>query len=132
MSLLILYVYIYIMCGLSTCRCPLVAALPFNARMRRSRIGELEAANVRAAAQQTADSLLLQFQRQGFADAQGAAERCLRTSLELLGAKDFGKELGRPQVLVPPDEFKNPSSFLRLGAFTVGSRGRGGCMETLR
>ncbi|CAE7233235.1 unnamed protein product [Symbiodinium natans] len=34
---------------------------------RSSRISELEAANVRAAAQQTADSLLLQFQRQGAA-----------------------------------------------------------------
>lgn len=34
-------------------------------RWTRSRISQLEAANVRAAAQQTADSLLLQFQRQG-------------------------------------------------------------------
>lgn len=36
-----------------------------RARWTRSRISQLEAANVRAAAQQTADSLLLQFQRQG-------------------------------------------------------------------
>ena len=70
---------------------------------------------MRAAAQQTADSLLLQFQRQGFAEPHGAAERCLQTSLELLGSKEhFGKDFGRPQVLVPPDEFKNPSTFLRV------------------
>ena len=38
----------------------------------RSRISQLEAANVRAAAQQTADSLLLQFQRQGWCGGRAA------------------------------------------------------------
>jgi len=87
----------------------------------RSRISQLEAANVRAAAQQTADSLLLQFQRQGFADPHHAAAQCLQRSLELLGSsakepfgplEDFSQR--GPQALVAPDEFKNPSTFLRV------------------
>ncbi|CAK9044743.1 Peptidyl-prolyl cis-trans isomerase FKBP62 (PPIase FKBP62) (70 kDa peptidyl-prolyl isomerase) (FK506-binding protein 62) (AtFKBP62) (Immunophilin FKBP62) (Peptidylprolyl isomerase ROF1) (Protein ROTAMASE FKBP 1) (Rotamase) [Durusdinium trenchii] len=91
----------------------------------RSRISQLEAANVRAAAQQTADSLLLQFQRQGFADPHNAASQCLQSALELLsphrkptkdpfGAlKDDFPQRG-VQALVAPEEFKNPSTFLRV------------------
>lgn len=87
----------------------------------RSRISQLEAANVRAAAQQTADSLLLQFQRQGFADPHHAAAQCLQRSLELLGSGPTKEHFGPlkedfsqrgPQAVVAPDEFKNPSTFL--------------------
>lgn len=104
---------------------------------RSSRISELEAANVRAQAQQTADSLLLQFQRQGFADSHAAAYQCLRTSLELLGgpsmpAKDarnggeFPLHHYSAQALVSPDEFKNPSSFLRVYGDPLASSARRG------
>lgn len=91
----------------------------------RSRISRLEEANIRSAAKQTVDGLLVQFQQQGFVDPRDAAHQCLQVSLELLGAPARGSRMPTvpkdsphlqqtPPVLVGPDEFKNPSSFLRI------------------
>jgi len=95
----------------------------FHVDSPRSRIRRLEEANVRAVGKQTADALLLQFQQQGFSDPRAAAQECLRISMELLGksascgamsALDHSMAGQRPTVLLSPDEFKNPSSFLRV------------------
>ncbi|CAE8584945.1 unnamed protein product, partial [Polarella glacialis] len=101
---------------------------------RSSRISQLEAANVRAAAQQTADGLLLQFQRQGFSDPCSAASECLKVALALLGSsvkfedskdsKDSGQPACVPQKLLSPDEFKNPSGFLRVYGDPLASASR--------
>lgn len=90
----------------------------------RSRITQLEEANIRVVAKQTVDSLLLQFQQHGFSDARAAVGDCLEVSLGLLGARALSARPATavepspaphvPPVLVGPDEFKNPSSFLRI------------------
>jgi len=90
----------------------------------RSRIRRLEEANIRAVGKQTADALLLQFQQQGFSDPRAAAQECLRVSTDLLlgkpatvrsiASKDTTSAVQGPMVLLSPDEFKNPSSFLRV------------------
>lgn len=99
----------------------------------RSRIRRLEEANIRVVGKQTADALLLQFQQQGFSDPGAAAHECLRVSIELLGKPPpntvlSGAEPGLAvQVLLSPEEFKNPSSFLRVyGDPLAASAGRCG------
>mmetsp|Transcript_76118 Transcript_76118/g.215258 ORF Transcript_76118/g.215258 Transcript_76118/m.215258 type:complete len:372 (-) Transcript_76118:107-1222(-) len=102
----------------------------------RSRISRLESANIRAVAKQTLDSLIIQFQQQGFSDPRAASRDCLKVSVDLLGrpptsvptvpAEAPGASPS-PQVLLSPDEFKNPSSFLRVyGDPLVGAAPRCG------
>lgn len=103
-----------------------------------SRIIKLEEANMRVIAKQTVDGLLLQFQHQGYADPRVATQECLQASLELLGMPGRGAAMNMsegpssqqsPPVLVGPEEFKNPSSFLRIYGDPLAATAsrRGGC-----
>lgn len=86
-----------------------------------SRISQLEQANIRLMAKQTADNMLLNFQQCGYGDPRGAAQDCLKVACELAGtqppritvATDLASATQNP-VLVSPTEFKNPSCFLRV------------------
>lgn len=108
-----------------------------------SRIRWLEEANIQAVGRQTADALLLQFQRQGFNDPYAAGRECLRVALQLLGepsvreaaasipvdpaskGANSAASLG-PIVLLNPEEFKNPSSFLRVYGDPLAAAARRG------
>jgi len=94
---------------------------------RDSRISQLEEATRRVIAKQTVDGLLLQFQQHGFEDPRAATHECLKVALEFLGVPTGSAPISaaeaaakqqmmgsQPPVLVGPDEFKNPSSFLRI------------------
>lgn len=105
----------------------------------RSRIRRLEEANVRVVAKQTVDGLLLQFQQQGFADPRAAAHESLQMSLNVLGmpaasipiaSAEASLPLPGPQVILSPDEFKNPSSFLRCYGDPLAATAprHGGCI----
>eukprot|EP00928_Gymnodinium_smaydae_P055794 TRINITY_DN3926_c0_g2_i1.p1 TRINITY_DN3926_c0_g2~~TRINITY_DN3926_c0_g2_i1.p1 ORF type:complete len:554 (-),score=96.90 TRINITY_DN3926_c0_g2_i1:180-1841(-) len=114
---------------------------PQPALSPRSRISQLEDANIRVAAKQTVDGLLLHYQQHGFADPRAATYECLRVSMELLGppsgvpprdccATTFSEEKEKDRdkglVLVCPEDFKNPSSFLRIYGDPLASQARRG------
>eukprot|EP00929_Paragymnodinium_shiwhaense_P016519 TRINITY_DN124932_c0_g1_i1.p1 TRINITY_DN124932_c0_g1~~TRINITY_DN124932_c0_g1_i1.p1 ORF type:complete len:509 (+),score=63.55 TRINITY_DN124932_c0_g1_i1:101-1627(+) len=104
---------------------------PQPAQSPRSRISQLEEANIQSTAKQTVDGLLLHFERHGFEDPRVAAGDCLQVAADMLGIDafdcgprrhhnhDYDKKPtehhhGHPSVILSPEEFKNPSSFLRV------------------